>query len=162
LNTKSFQPLKNSTNLTHLLFLELSEFQYQTAWRSCKWELETKEAQLLEGREGFHMSAFICLRALHEGNESVFASTLKQARLDVVKSIGQISTESAKSVYPALVKLQFFSELENAWKLRWRSSQKFDVTNAQAQLLMDQWKVKCENTVSCGVLFGIRLLLSLK
>jgi hypothetical protein len=62
------------------------------------------------------MSAYLSLRSLHHGDEGSFMNTLKQARIDVVKNIGLLSIESTKSVYPALVKLQFFNEIDNAWK----------------------------------------------
>lgn len=126
---------------------ELSESQLQTAWHCCKWELDPKESQILEsGREedsmNFHMGAYVTLRALHEGDERTFWSTLRQARLEQVKNIGLISIESTKSVSPALVKLQFFNEIEGAWKLRWKSStQKASIPGKQqVEQLQHQWK----------------------
>lgn len=61
-----------------------------------KWELDPKESQLLEGKDtlGFNVGAYISLRyacygislicrALHDGDEALFRSTIKQARLVV-------------------------------------------------------------------------------
>ena len=75
------------------------------------------------------MSAYLTLRSLHHGDEALFKNTLKQARIDVVKNIGLLSIESTKSVYPALVKLQFFNEIENAWGQQKSTLENTDVNN---------------------------------
>jgi ataxia telangiectasia mutated family protein len=98
---------------------ELSEFQFQTAWRASKWDLDIKESSLTDAST-FSTSAYLALRSLHNNDDLLLQSTLKQARLDIVRNIGSISIESTKSVYPALVKLQFLSEIEEYWKAKTR------------------------------------------
>jgi hypothetical protein len=43
---------------------EVSEHQYEAAWRAGQWSLEVKQSPYLEGREmsGFHAAAFYALR----------------------------------------------------------------------------------------------------
>lgn len=67
----------------------------------------------------FHAGAYNCLRALNDGDQLVFWKTIKKTRLELAQDIGLTSLESTKSVYPALAKLQFLGEIENAWHLRW-------------------------------------------
>lgn len=58
-------------------------------------------------------------RALQDGNETDFKNMVKKARLELVNTIGLLSIESTKSLYPAIVGLQFFGDIENVWSLRW-------------------------------------------
>ncbi|KAL6075751.1 non-specific serine/threonine protein kinase [Balamuthia mandrillaris] len=137
-------------------FPALSEFQYESAWRSCKWQLDPwvkqsmvsfsddtlssastspisgeaanshvasllwNAASVQEKSAHFHMGAYNCLKALNDGDRTAFWKNLKKTRLELVKTIGSTSLESTKSVYPVLAKLQFLSEIENAWFLRWQ------------------------------------------
>ena len=147
----------------------LSEFQYQAAWRNCKWQLDWLKQSVMTSsctysadiddrysesgnkhntstphsthtptigpdslpsetllvtpkkQSHFHMCAYNCLKSVNDGDQATFWKNLKKSRLELVQAIGITSLESTKSVYPALAKLQFLGEIENAWHLRWGS-----------------------------------------
>jgi hypothetical protein len=57
-----------------------------------------------------------------------------------VRNLGTSSIECTKSVYSALLKLQFLSEVDHAWKLKWRDSVKILPSDLQIEELQAQWQ----------------------
>jgi len=103
-------------------FANLSEFQYQEAWRYANWHLENYNTSFLieEGdRLEFHHAAYASLRTLVEGDANCLSTLLQRIRLELANEIGFIGAESTKNIFPTLTKLQFFNEIERAWKIRW-------------------------------------------
>jgi ataxia telangiectasia mutated family protein len=105
-------------------FVQLSEFQYQVAWQSCKWDIEKNYSQLLdpsaekEGVLGFHAGVYRCLQALHSGDQLVFNNTLTKLYESLSTDIAVTTTsESLKPFYPILAKLDFLNDLSESWSL---------------------------------------------
>ena len=85
-------------------------------------------------------------RALAEGSADSFAQTAKGLRLQLVADVASASSESTKSVYPSLLRLQMLSEAEEALHLRVYASthpvRLFDETmTRQTEKLLDSWQV---------------------
>ncbi|EDO36404.1 predicted protein [Nematostella vectensis] len=91
---------------------EVAELQFESAWRNCTWDIDTSLGSDVSRRPGFHQSLHTCLSALGDGEESLFRITLENAKLRVVSEVSHVSLESARSIYPNMVRLQQLTELQ--------------------------------------------------
>jgi tetratricopeptide (TPR) repeat protein len=98
--------------------MELSEFQLELAWRTCRWDdADPKLAALLAGRArpSFHQAVLQCLRGLRSADHALFQNALDGARLQLLDELSVSSLENTKSAQPTLFRLQVFREIERSW-----------------------------------------------
>jgi hypothetical protein len=77
--------LKGFTAQYTIHFPELSEFQYQQAWRNCDWELMSSNLNLIteeNDQMGFHKAVHCALRALVEGDANTLSTVLQVIKLN--------------------------------------------------------------------------------
>jgi hypothetical protein len=108
-----------ATNLDE--FSELSEFQSELAWRTCRWDdSDSKLVALAASRSGrvqLHQAALQCLRGLHGSDKAVFQSALDAMRLGLLSDLSVSTLENTKSAGPTLSRLRFFREIESCWSV---------------------------------------------
>ncbi len=104
-------------------FPELADYQFQGAWRAAEWSLDARLTQLLDTREhlSFHMGVFSALRDLQAGTAASFWTGLRRGRLEAVATLSEIDVESSRELFPTLARMQFFTDIERAWLLRFAS-----------------------------------------
>jgi len=118
----------------------LQEFQYEAAWRSCKWDEQLGHQLLERGMSvGFHASIFKCVQALKTGNHEMFCKTLETGRLSAIQELRATSLESTKNVYSTLSKLQLYVVAEEALSVSKEASR------SQQTQKVQQW---CKNVAS--------------
>ncbi|KAK9806879.1 hypothetical protein WJX72_005975 [[Myrmecia] bisecta] len=97
----------------------LAEVQAESAWRLGQWDgaAEVPAAPV----EPTLASNAICagLKALEDGDRELCQSVLFGGRAQIVRALAASSTESAKAINPACVRLQLLEGLREAWALRW-------------------------------------------
>lgn len=96
----------------------LQEYQYEAAWRACRWD-EQLGSQLLERGMplGFNAALFKCIQALRVADADTFKTTLAAGRLSLIHDVSATSLESTKRVYSTLSKMQMLGILEEAWNV---------------------------------------------
>jgi hypothetical protein len=99
------------------LYPELSEFQYQAAWRSKQWNMVLDD--IPTASFGFHKSALSSLRALVEGDASTLNYGVRAARQAVLQDLTRASLENTQSIQPVLERLQMLSDICTTWPLMW-------------------------------------------
>jgi hypothetical protein len=98
--------------------IAVQEFQYEAAWRACKWDEQLGHQLLERGMPvGFNTSLFKCIQALRAGDEDTFARILDAGRLSVLQDLRATSLESTKSVFSTLSKLQLYVIAEGAMQV---------------------------------------------
>jgi hypothetical protein len=118
----------------------LQEFQYEAAWRACKWDEQLGHQLLEKGMPlGFHASIFKCIQALKSGDHETFSKTLETGRLSAIQELRSTSLESTKNVYSTLSKLQLYVVAEDALQVS-RASSKSELSS-----LAQQW---CKNVTN--------------
>ncbi|BDA48015.1 Serine-protein kinase ATM [Coccomyxa sp. Obi] len=98
----------------------LWEKRFETAWRMGDWqEAAVLQALLPDAGEGapFHQAICSCLKALKDEDHDTLQSTLHAARASIVQELTSISTESAASINPAVVRLQMLHSFVEASEL---------------------------------------------
>ncbi|KAI0210308.1 Serine-protein kinase ATM [Lamellibrachia satsuma] len=90
---------------------EVQDFQYHAACRNANWNI--KVPVRLEPTCSYDKAVYTGLRALHETDTTTAMAAFKLARDATLRSLGAISMESARSLYPLLSKLQCITELED-------------------------------------------------
>ncbi len=106
-----------ATNLDE--FSDLSEFQSELAWRTCRWD-DAKMATLAGSRSGkmqLNQAAMQCLRGLHGSDRGVFQNALDAIRLELLSDLSVSTLENTKSAGPTLSRLRFFREIESCWSV---------------------------------------------
>eukprot|EP01050_Picozoa_sp_SAG11_P014002 SAG11_NODE_1680_length_4459_cov_1.671101_3_plen_1106_part_01 len=108
--------LSMSESLTPAESIPLQEYQYEAAWRTCRWD-DQIDGQLLERDMplGFHASVFKCIQALRVKDVETFQHTIEKGRLSLIHDLSATSLESTKRVYHTLSKLQMLAIVEEAW-----------------------------------------------
>ncbi len=107
-----------ATNVSE--YMELSEYQLELAWRTCRWEEnDPKLAVLLSSRAKltFNQAALQCLRGLHGADQALFQSSLDGIRLELLADLSVSTLENTKSAGPTLSRLRFFREIESCWSV---------------------------------------------
>eukprot|EP00058_Branchiostoma_floridae_P018809 XP_002604298.1 hypothetical protein BRAFLDRAFT_88587 [Branchiostoma floridae] len=90
---------------------ELREAQYQAAWRNGIWDLDVDAG--VDAMPGFHQGLYTGVCAVKDRDSTLFETTVKQTRLSVVGRLASTGLESARSVYPHLVRLRCLIELQD-------------------------------------------------
>nr|ACG68443.1 ataxia telangiectasia mutated protein [Branchiostoma floridae] len=90
---------------------ELREAQYQAAWRNGIWDLDVDAG--VDAIPGFHQGLYTGVCSVKDRDSTLFETTVKQTRLSVVGRLASTGLESARSVYPHLVRLRCLIELQD-------------------------------------------------
>ncbi|XP_078699305.1 serine-protein kinase ATM-like [Branchiostoma floridae x Branchiostoma belcheri] len=90
---------------------ELREAQYQAAWRNGIWDLDVDTG--IDTVPGFHQGLYSSVCAVKDQDSALFETTVKQTRLSVVGGLASTGLESARSIYPHLVRLRCLTELQD-------------------------------------------------
>ena len=118
----------------------LQEYQYEGAWRACRWDEQLGHQLLEKGMPlGFHASIFKCIQALKGGDHDTFTKMLETGRLSAIQELRATSLESTKNVYSTLSKLQLYVVAEDALQVSKATSK------ADQARLAQQW---CKNVVN--------------
>eukprot|EP00698_Gefionella_okellyi_P012561 TRINITY_DN3394_c0_g3_i2.p1 TRINITY_DN3394_c0_g3~~TRINITY_DN3394_c0_g3_i2.p1 ORF type:complete len:2032 (-),score=553.90 TRINITY_DN3394_c0_g3_i2:810-6557(-) len=124
---------------------QVAELQYEEAWRSCRWQLDSS-LQLALGdapeRGGFHVALHSTLRALAEGSGATFDICKNRLRLQLVADAASAGSESTQQVYPSLLRLQMLSEAEDAMRLRAVMNSREMRLEERLHELLEQWKFR--------------------
>lgn len=91
---------------------EGQEIIYENAWRNSIWETDIQTNQ-----ENFHKKMFKCLKSLKMGDSNTFWKSFNSCKEQILQQLG-----SYTSLYQDLSKLEMISEVYDAWKLRWGST----------------------------------------
>ena len=102
---------------------ELQEFQFEAAWRTCKWDEQLSHQCINRGAPcGFHVSIFKCIQSLRAGDSDSFLRSLNAGRLSAIRELRAPSLESTKRVFSTLSKLQLYAVVHDAMQLNLRLS----------------------------------------
>ncbi|XP_052731781.1 serine/threonine-protein kinase ATM isoform X2 [Vigna angularis] len=116
-----------STKDLHQHDLEFAELQYESAWRTGKWDFSLPYVgtnfPLIANIKCDHFNGNLhsCLRALEEGDLTDFQRKLRDSKQELVLSVSHASEESTEYIYMTIIKLQMLYHLDMAWVLRWRT-----------------------------------------
>ncbi|XP_072019634.1 serine-protein kinase ATM-like [Amphiura filiformis] len=91
--------------------LEVTDFQYEAAWKNGVWDLELEDRS--QAFSGYHKSIYTALTSLKDAESDSFEVALQQARQHTIENLCHVSMESAHSVYPLLSRLQGLADLES-------------------------------------------------
>lgn len=88
-----------------------ASLRYECAWRLGQWNLS--KTDLDQTTAGYEEYKYFAMKALHDKDDSNFASFLNSARKAVVESLRHTSLESSQNVYDALYKMQSLQGMED-------------------------------------------------
>ncbi|KAJ4840216.1 hypothetical protein Tsubulata_002970 [Turnera subulata] len=104
--------------------LELSELQYEAAWRAGNWDfsllfagantLPHQDVKYGHFNESLHRSRSLATFGKHY--------VLLDGKMELVWSLSFVSEESTEYIYSTIIKLQILYHLGTAWHIRWVSS----------------------------------------
>lgn len=106
----------SSANLDE--YAELSEFQSELAWRTCRWDESDAKTLRTGGKVQLNQAAMQCLRGLHGTDKALFQNGLDGIRLELLSDLSVSTLENTKSAGPTLSRLRFFREIETCWSRR--------------------------------------------
>ncbi|XP_052731784.1 serine/threonine-protein kinase ATM isoform X5 [Vigna angularis] len=101
-----------STKDLHQHDLEFAELQYESAWRTGKWDFSLPYVgtnfPLIANIKCDHFNGNLhsCLRALEEGDLTDFQRKLRDSKQELVLSVSHASEESTEYIYMTIIKLQ--------------------------------------------------------
>lgn len=113
---------------------EITEYQYECAWRLGTWDL--KRSDPAEEKPGLHQLLFQSLLALKNVDLLEFRVSINQARLQILDQLVEVSLESCRNIYPALTSLQLVRDVEEVGQLpTWNA----DAVPDSYQRLKSKW-----------------------
>jgi len=107
--------LASSYNASAGSSTEITEYQYECAWRLGTWDL--KRTDPTEEKPGLHQLLFHSLLALKNNDPPEFRTCINQARLQILDQLDEASLESCRNIYPALTSLQLIRNVEEVSQL---------------------------------------------
>ncbi|XP_071956069.1 serine-protein kinase ATM-like [Antedon mediterranea] len=109
---------------------EVSEAQYESAWRLGQWDLQICNTSS-QANIGFHEGIYKALTAMKNKDDRAFKVNIDKAKGQVIDDLCHVSLESNQNVYPLLCQVQMLMEVQHSMLC---------IQNASSDAITESWK----------------------